>query len=249
MSPDCLVGVLDPDQSETVRVRYVHLDGSPGHVLPTLDRIWSHTCSHDTTALVDGLLAHHWSYLDGDVSADTAITLTGEQPVPGIGMASESDDSQAEVLPMQAAVDRVSWVYVIDSVHATVTVHDQGDLGRPLTRHHLTDPAQQASRTEEPLPADPAAAVRGAGGTHGRALADAWAQDALDSARADARVTPTNPRRPTPTSRPPTDPSQQDNPERTSNDSPASTPAYASPPRCSPRSTAGPASPPCWPTP
>ncbi|MDG4834174.1 hypothetical protein O7627_33455 [Solwaraspora sp. WMMD1047] len=190
MSTDCLVGVLDPDQPDTVRVRYVHFDGAPGYILPALDRIWSSTCSHDTTALVDGLLAHQWSYLGGDVAADTAITFTGEQPVPGIGMASEFDaDSQVEVLPMPAAVDRVRWVYLIDPEHATVTVHESGNLDRPPTRHHLTAPGQQASSIEETRPVDLVAAARGAGGTHGRSLADTWAHDALDGARAQAQVT------------------------------------------------------------
>ncbi|MDG4795029.1 hypothetical protein [Micromonospora sp. WMMD1082] len=189
MGTNCLVGILDPKQPDTVRVRYVHVDGSPDYILPTLDWIWSHTYLHDTTALVDGLLAHQWSYLGGDVTTDTAITFTGEQPVPGIGMASEFDaGSQVQVLPLPTAVDGVSWVYVIDPEHATVTVHGPGDPSRPLTRHHLTDPAQQTSYTEEPRPADLVTAARGAGDTHGRSLADTWAQHALDGPRAQARI-------------------------------------------------------------
>ncbi|WP_326550137.1 hypothetical protein [Micromonospora sp. NBC_01813] len=190
MRTDCLIGVLDPDQPATVRVRYVQFDGGPGHIPAILDRIWSHTCSHDAVTLADRLLAHQWSYLDDGVTTDTAITFTGEQPVPGIGMASDLDaDRQVEVLPLRAAVEHVSWVYVIDPTHATVTVHNHANLREPFALHRLTDPAQPVPDTGRPRPSELFTAVRDAGTTHGLILADTWALDAFGGTHAQAQVT------------------------------------------------------------
>lgn len=142
MSTHCLVGTINADDPATIRVRYVHFDGHPTRILPTLDRIWSTTCVNDATALVETLLAHEWSYLGADVTADTTVTFAGERPVPGVGVASEFDaDNTVETLPVHSAVDHVRWVYLIDPAQSTVAVYDPAELTAPLNVHHLTDPS------------------------------------------------------------------------------------------------------------
>jgi hypothetical protein len=190
VSTHCLVGTIDPADPATARVRHVHSDGQPAYILPALDQIWSATCGHDTTALIEALLAHHWSSLGADVTADTAVTFTGEQPVPGVGMASEFDTgSQVELLPVTGRFDHVQWVFLIDPAQATITAYDPDDLTTPITVHHLTSPAEPAAADAVQPPAELVTAARVAGTAAGRRIADAWADEALADAAAQARVT------------------------------------------------------------
>ena len=142
MSTRCLVGAVDPDVPTTARLRYVHADGHPAYILPTLYLVWSQTCHRDTTELVEALLAHQWSYLGADVSCETAATFAGEQPVPGVGMASEFDaDSTVDRLPLHGAADRdARWVYLINPATTTVAVYDGDDLTAPVAVHRIATP-------------------------------------------------------------------------------------------------------------
>ena len=164
----CLVGTINPDDPTTARVQYVHSDGNPSHILPTLDRIWSHTCAHDTTALVEALLAHPWSYLDADITAATADSATFRKPIPGVGMANVSHvDNAPEVLPLRGAFGQVDWVYLIDPAETTVAVYAAGDATTPpLTVHHLTDPP---APTEQAPTANPLGELLAAARTIGAA--------------------------------------------------------------------------------
>ncbi|GLI03711.1 hypothetical protein [Phytohabitans aurantiacus] len=187
MSTHCLVGTINADDPATIRVRHVHFDGHPTNILPTLDRIWSTTCAHDATALLEALLAHEWSYLDADVTADTSVTFAGERPVPGVGVASEFDvGSTVEALPVDGPVDHVRWVYVIDPAQSTIAVYEAAELTTPLNVHCLTGPPAPAAL----LRAELLAAARSVGATVGQHLADTWAQDTLNGrAPAQARET------------------------------------------------------------
>jgi hypothetical protein len=182
VSTRCLVGALNADDPDTVSVRYVHSDGYPDYMLYTLDQIWSTTCARDTAKLVEALLAHQWSYLGADVTADTAASFTGEQPVPGVGMVSEFDaDSHIEHIALHARFDHVSWVYLIDPTHHTVRVYDPDNLTTPLNVHHLPVMPAPAEKPPSGAPQAPdlLAGVRVAATAAGRRIADAWAQDTL----------------------------------------------------------------------
>lgn len=192
MSTRCLVGALDADDPATATVRYVHSDGTPDYILPTLDQIWSTTCACDTTALVQALLAHQWSYLGADVTAGTAASFTGEQPVPGVGMASEFDaDSAVDRIPLHARLDHISWVYLIDPTRHTVAVYDPDSLTTPLNVHHLpAPPAPAGNPSGTPQGPDLLTAVRVAATAAGQRIADEWAQDNLaDQAPEQAKAT------------------------------------------------------------
>ena len=142
MTTRCLVGTVDPDAPSTARVRYIHADGHPAYMLPALYLIWSRTCGRDTTALVEALLAHQWSYLGADVTDHTAATFPGEHPIPGVGMVSEFDaDSQIGRLPLNGAADGdARWVYLIDPTATTIAVHDADDLTTPVDTHRIATP-------------------------------------------------------------------------------------------------------------
>lgn len=190
MSTRCLVGAFTADDPATANVRYVHSDGYPDYILPTLNQIWSTTFARDTTALVEALLAHQWSYLGADVTADTAVDFDGEKPVPGVGMASEFDaDSSIVRTPLLAGVDvdEVDWMFLIDPARQTVAVYGPDNL---TYVHHLPampPPAANPSGTR-PAP-DLLEAVRVAATAAGRRIADAWAQDALaDQSTTQARA-------------------------------------------------------------
>jgi hypothetical protein len=188
VSTRCLVGTIDPADPATARVRYIHSDGNPTYILPALEQIWSATCGHDTTALIEAVLAHQWSYLGADITSGTPISFTGEQPVPGVGMASEFDTgTQVELLPLDGRFDHISWVYLIDPAQATITAYDPDDLATPVTVHHLT--STDAPAVIAQLPAELVEAAQAAGTAAGQRIADAWAQNHLGDTVAQAKVT------------------------------------------------------------
>jgi len=138
MGTRCFVGVHQPG-ADTATVRYVHSDGTPNYIVPTLRSIWRHTVGGDTTALVTGLVAHTWSYLGADVTAGTA-TWDDERPVPGFGMAMGTiPDAEAATIALDelTALD-VAWVYLIDPDADVVAVHHAGSGAEPVARHRLT---------------------------------------------------------------------------------------------------------------
>jgi hypothetical protein len=189
VSTRCLVGTIDPDEPTQARVRYVHSDGYPAYILPTLEQIWSTTCGHDTTALIDAVLAHQWSYLGADVTAATPITFTGEQAVPGVGMASEFDpDSEVTLLPIAEGFDHVHWVYLIDPAQATIAAYAPGRLMSPVAVQYLTGAVEPAVAAVQ-LPAELREAAHAAGTAAGERIADAWAQTHLADPAEKAKLT------------------------------------------------------------
>jgi hypothetical protein len=137
MGTRCFVGVHQP-AADTVTIRYVHSDGTPDYIVATLRAIWRHTVGGDTTALATGLVAHTWSYLGADVTADTNA-LDDEQPVPGFGMAMHTtpDDETTNVAVDDLTALDVAWVYLIDPDAAVIAVHHADSGAEPVARHRL----------------------------------------------------------------------------------------------------------------
>ncbi|ROO52841.1 hypothetical protein EDC02_7785 [Micromonospora sp. Llam0] len=136
MGTPCYVGAADPARPTIVRARYVHFDGNPSSVIPQLRGIWATTTRRDTRALIDAVLAHDWDYLGPDLAPDPR-PVTGQHHVAGVGMTlDDTDPEPLTVFPLSRAVDLVAtWIYVINPVDDTVTVHS-GD-GEPVGVHHL----------------------------------------------------------------------------------------------------------------
>jgi hypothetical protein len=156
MSTHCYVGTIDTNH--LVRARYVHSDGSPCYIVPTLGQIWYRHAQQDTTVLIDAVLAHDWDWFDPDTTADTVPVFDGARPVPGVGMtlaAVRPDGTPAESEPVsvfpltQAGHFDASWIYLIDPATATVTVHTAD--GEPVAQHNLAD----YGHTRDPHPGIP----------------------------------------------------------------------------------------------
>jgi hypothetical protein len=143
MSTHCLVGVIDTTDG-MVHARYVHSDGHPSVIVPTLGQIWSHHAGNDTTVLVTAILAFDWDWLGADVTADTIPTFDRAAAVAGVGMTlavSNPDGTPADPRPIrvfplsQPGRLGVSWIYLIDVAAATVAVHTA--TGDYVARYHL----------------------------------------------------------------------------------------------------------------
>ncbi|MBG0568232.1 hypothetical protein I4J89_43085 [Actinoplanes sp. NEAU-A11] len=137
MSTHNYVGIHDPDQPGQVRLRYVHSDGYPHYMIPTLRKIWAGAAAGDTPRLATLLLAHDWDYLDPETTDDSTSTppLAGEQLIPGVGMTLAATGGDGQVLPpepvtvvaLTATGDLdAHWIYLIDPGTDTLTVHTSG---------------------------------------------------------------------------------------------------------------------------
>jgi hypothetical protein len=135
------VGIPDPDQPGQVRLRYVHSDGNPGYMIPTLRTIWAKAAERDTNRLATRLLAYDWDYLDPDTTTSSEPPFNGEQLgpeqlIPGVGMtlASYDIDAQVPLRPEPVTVVALAatgdldaqWIYLIDPGTDTITVHTSG---------------------------------------------------------------------------------------------------------------------------
>ncbi|MBM0259526.1 hypothetical protein [Micromonospora sp. 4G55] len=144
MSIHCYVGTPDHANPHVVHARFVRRDGQPTAVVPTLARIWAGRARRDAHALAAAVLAYDWEYLDDTITA-TACTLSGQHPVPGVGMpvgapaacgAVVDASEPVSVFPLCRAGDLdTPWVYLIDPATSTVTVHT--DDGEALARYRL----------------------------------------------------------------------------------------------------------------
>lgn len=136
MSTRSYVGIHDPAQPGQVRLRYVHSDGNPGHMIPTLRTIWAKTAERDTNWLATRLLAYDWDYLDPDTTESSEPPFNGEQLIPGVGMPLASYDIAAQVpLPPEPVIVvalaatgdlDAQWIYLLDPGTDTITVHTPG---------------------------------------------------------------------------------------------------------------------------
>lgn len=136
MSTRSYVGIHDPEQPGQVRLRYVHSDGNPGYMIPTLRAVWAKAAERDTNRLAR-VLAYDRDYLDPDTTASSEPPFNGEQLISGVGMTLASYDIAAQVpLPPPEPVTVVAlaatgdldaqWIYLLDPGTDTVTVHTPG---------------------------------------------------------------------------------------------------------------------------
>jgi hypothetical protein len=156
MSTRCYVGTTDPRHPHLVRARFVLHDGYPSVIVATLSQIWARHAHGDTTALIDAILAHDWEYLDPDITANTTSGFAGQYPAPGIGMtlaATTPDGSLCEPEPVcvfplaQAGELDAQWIYLVDPVTDTVTVHcADGEPARRYRLAHLPAPVGTPAR-------------------------------------------------------------------------------------------------------
>jgi hypothetical protein len=138
VSTHSYVGINDPEQPGRVRLRYVHSDGYPHYMIPTLRTIWAKTAAGDTNRLATLLLEHDWDYLDPDTTdGSTSTPLAGEQLIPGVGMTLAATGGDGQVQPPEpvtavalAATGDLDtqWIYLIDPGSDTLTVHSGGDV-------------------------------------------------------------------------------------------------------------------------
>jgi hypothetical protein len=136
MSTHSYVGIPDPEQPGQVRLRYVHSDGVPHYMMPTLRGIWAGAASRDTHRLATLLLEHDWDYLDPEMTDGSNSTpLAGEELIRGVGMTLAATCGDGQVLPPEpvtvvalAATGDLDaqWIYVIDPSTDTITVHTPG---------------------------------------------------------------------------------------------------------------------------
>ncbi|WP_019901948.1 hypothetical protein [Salinispora arenicola] len=151
MSTPCYLGATSPDSPHLVHARYVHFDGHPAVVLPTLAAIWARHAQHDAAALISAVLAHDWDHLDPDTIATTASAFAGPQAVPGVGttVASTTDGvvdapEPVTVFPLcHAGHLDVEWVYLIETDAARIGVHTSD--GTRIATYHLTTCLDRAS--------------------------------------------------------------------------------------------------------
>ncbi|GAA4595817.1 hypothetical protein BJY16_001803 [Actinoplanes octamycinicus] len=136
MSTHSYVGIPDPEQPGQVRLRYVHSDGYPSYMIPTLRAIWAGAAERDTNRLSTLLLAYDWDYLDPDTTdGSTSTPLAGEQLIPGVGMTltatsiggqgAPSDPVTVLALSATGGLD-AQWIYLLDPGTHTVTAHTSG---------------------------------------------------------------------------------------------------------------------------
>jgi hypothetical protein len=132
VSTHSYVGVRDPEQPGLVQLRYVHSDGCPSHLVPTLRMIWAGAAAGDTHRLVTSLLAHDWDYLtlETTVGGDSPL-FAGAQLIPGVGVTLAASNGDGQVLPpepvtvvaLTATGDLdAQWIYLLD----LGTVHTSG---------------------------------------------------------------------------------------------------------------------------
>ncbi len=117
MSTPSYVGVLDPD-GRTYHARYAHFDGAPDTMPYMLAAVWWHTFHRDGAATGQALLAHDWETVGPDITDQSEPTLPGYLPVPGVGIAFPSQDSQPQPVTgnlLTPAPDlSAAWMYLID---------------------------------------------------------------------------------------------------------------------------------------
>lgn len=133
MSTHSYVGIPDSKQPGQVRLRYVHSDGNPWRMIPTLRGIWAGAAAGDTNRLATLLLAHDWYYLDPKMTDGSNSTpLVGEQLITGVGMTFTSSDGSGRILPPEpvtvvalAATGDLdaSWIYLLDPGTDTVAMY------------------------------------------------------------------------------------------------------------------------------
>ena len=136
MSTHSYVGIPDPDQPGQVRLRYVHSDGVPHYMVPTLRGIWAGAAAGDSHRLATLLLEHDWDYLDPTMTDGSNSTpFAGEELIPGVGMTLAATHGDGRVLPPEpvtvvalAATGDLDaqWIYLIDPGTDTLTVHLSG---------------------------------------------------------------------------------------------------------------------------
>ncbi len=148
MEIHCYVGVRDNADVTVARLRYVHSDGHPLSMLPTLRELWNTTANRDTNRLVELLLNHDWDYLDPAVTDATPVTTLGQYPVAGIGvtLASANADDIVDpprpvtIVPVHDLGALIPiwarWVYLLDLVNNRVACYDDGRMVtiQPLAR-------------------------------------------------------------------------------------------------------------------
>jgi hypothetical protein len=132
VSTHSYIGIRDTDRPNLVRARYVHSDGHPGAMIPTLRAVWAGVAGGDTTRLITLLLGHDGDYLDPAVTDHTRPVFAGQQPVAGVGMTLAATDGRGSVLPPEPvtvvpltaapALD-AEWIYLLDTAGDTVVVH------------------------------------------------------------------------------------------------------------------------------
>jgi hypothetical protein len=132
VSTHSYIGIRDTDRPNLVRARYVHSDGHPGAMIPTLRAVWAGVAGGDTTRLITLLLGHDWDYLDPAVTDHTRTPFAGQQPVAEVGMTLAATDGRGSVLPPEPvtvvpltaapALD-AEWIYLLDPASDTVVVH------------------------------------------------------------------------------------------------------------------------------
>lgn len=116
------IGHARPDDPTTLLLRYVHSDASASDLLVALQDIHHRTFAGDITAMLNAVMAHDWVYLDADTTAhDTA--MTGDEPVPGVGMALPTNLTDGTVtVPTDKVGDLDSTcVCLIDADARTIT--------------------------------------------------------------------------------------------------------------------------------
>ncbi|WP_073839443.1 hypothetical protein [Micromonospora sp. CB01531] len=143
MSTHCFIGVTDAANPHLVHARFVLFDGLPGVVVPTLAAIWVGHAHRDAQSLSTAVLACDWEYLDPAITAATECGFVGQRPVPGVGMTLANTTDGAIEAPEPVTVFPLSharhldteWIYLIDPLTATVTVHT--DDGQHSARYRL----------------------------------------------------------------------------------------------------------------
>ena len=120
MSTRSLVGVLNRD-ADTYQVRYAHFDGDPDTMPYLIAAVWWHTFHQDGTATAQALLAHDWEQIGPDFHPDTAPSMPGYQPIPGVGMAMAATDTAPQPfvghLTDPAPHGPIRWMYLLDTTH------------------------------------------------------------------------------------------------------------------------------------
>ena len=132
MSTHSYIGIRDTDRPHLVRARYVHSDGHPDVMIPTLRALWARAADRDTTRLITLLLAGDWDYLDPAITDSARSPFAGQHPIAGIGMTLAATSAEGTVLPSDpetvfpltaaAALD-AEWIYLLNPVSDTVAVH------------------------------------------------------------------------------------------------------------------------------
>ncbi len=132
MSTHSYIGTRDTVSPHVVRARYVHSDGHPAVMIPTVRALWARAAGRDTTRLIAALLADDWDYLDPATTDTTRSPFAGQHPIAGIGMTLAATSADGTVLPPEqqtvfpltaaGALD-AEWIYLLDHISDTVAVH------------------------------------------------------------------------------------------------------------------------------